>query len=137
MKEAPYYCPICNRVLTCQGSSSIETAVENTSLFDRHVCSYNDYACSVLNPDLSYLGADFSEIFIFGTHEEMFQTGCKALRIFYKNNKVLTHHIDLHYKHKLPFKIELKLNDETFQAVFSRNNLHPLLQKLEKYEVFS
>lgn len=137
MKEAPYYCPVCNRVLSCQAYSSIETPKSATSMFERYVCAYNDYACSILNPDLSFLGADFSEIFIFGTHEEMFQTGCIALRVFYKNNNILTHHIDLHYKHKLPFKIDVKLTDEIFIAVFSRDNLHPLLEKLQKYEVFS
>lgn len=137
MKEAPYYCPLCNRVLTCQGRSSIETPTESTSMFDRHVCSHHDYACSVLNPDLSYLGADFSEIFIIGTHEEMFQTGCVAIRVFYLNGNILTHQIDTSFIHKKPFRIRLKLNDEIFMQVFSRNDLHPLLEKVEKYEVFS
>jgi hypothetical protein len=39
--------------------------------------------------------------------------------------------------HKRPMKPGIKLNAEDFVRVFSRNNLHPLLEKIEKYEVFS
>lgn len=137
MNTVPYYCPVCSRVLTCQSSSTVETPVQSTSIFESHVCSHHDYACCKLNPNLSYLGADFSEIFVIGTHEQMFQTGCTAVRIFYLNDKILTHQIDMNFIHKRPFKIGFKLNDEDFIRVFSRNDLHPLLQKIEKYEVFS
>lgn len=133
----PIYCPVCNKALKRRGSSTIETPMNTTNIQDSYECSKHDYGCSQLNPKLSFLGADFSEIFVIGSEEEMFKTGCFAVRVFYLNEKILTHQIDMRFIHKKPFKPGVKLNAEDFARVFSRNNLHPLLEKIEKYEVFS
>jgi len=130
MNEIPYYCPICGLVLTTYGTDS-------DTIYKSSRCVRDHYACSQYDPKTSSKSADASEIFVIGTNDEMFKTGCKAIRVFYLNGEYLSHEIDMKFIHKRPFKIGLKLNDEIFLAVFSRDNLHPLLEKLEKYEIFS
>lgn len=133
----PIYCPLCNEILKRRGSVSTETSVTSISIQESYECPNHDYACSQHNQKLSWIDSDFSEIFVIGTNEEMFKTGCKAIRVFYRNEKIITNQIDMKFIHKKPFKIGIKINDEIFNRVFSRNNLHPLLEKIEKYEVFS
>jgi hypothetical protein len=133
----PTHCPLCKSILSRRGSVSVETPHESKTIEDSFQCPNVDYACSNLNPELSWLGASYSELFVVGTHEEMFQTGCIAIRVFYLHDNYLTHQIDLRFIHKRPFKLGVKLNDEDFIRVFSRDDLHPLLEKIEKYSVFS
>lgn len=133
----PIYCPICNELLKRRGGVTVENSVSSISMQESYACPNHDYACSQLNPKLSFLAADFSELFVIGSIEEMFESGCKAIRVFYRNEKIITNQIDMKFIHKKPFRIGVKINEEIFNRVFSRNNLHPLLEKIEKYEVFS
>ncbi len=117
MNKAPPTCPLCtNAVLRSGGSTYDDVELKY------FVCLCKNYSCFECSDNV------FSEVFI----QNLFE-----IRVHYTSNVYQRHSITIYSDPNRSGKIEFKLNDEDFIGVFSRDNLHPLLGKLEKYEVFS
>jgi len=122
MKEAPYHCPICDCVLTMEGIEQVNTKDKGEYRMLLHRCVKNHYSC-ITRPKINLFS-------------EMFRIDSISIVIHYQDGEYEDHAIRFYVNDKTTCKTEVKLSRENFLSIFSRDDLHPLLQKLEKYEVF-
>lgn len=131
MIELPFYCPVCGLVL--QNTETEDESIRNTCIKNHY--STSSYEIKEIRGTEGVF-ANHSELILF-KKEQSFGNKYIAVRVFYLNDKIVLNQIDLDFVFFKPFKIMFSFDIESFNLIFSRDNLHPLLQKLEILEVFS